>query len=265
MNMEEIKQFLLSPKLWLSAVILVASVALWIILRKCVRSFITKSDIHGKKETNIRFGAIIVKYIIAVFAIITVLQINGINVTSLITGLGIAGIIIGFALQDILKDLIMGTNIVWDEFFSVGDVVRYGNIEGKIIHFNIKVTKIADVNTGNIFTVSNRNVSEIEIISDWLDIKIPAPYEENAGRMREICEEIRAELAGIPEVTSCEFLGTDEFADSLVNYRVRLHCPPELKNPIRRKSLGIIQDVYEKNGISVPYPQADIHIKQADE
>ena len=105
-------------------------------------------------------------------------------------------------------------------------------------------------------------MSEIEIISDWLDIKIPAPYDEKVTRMRKICEEIRAELENQPDVTSCEFLGTDEFAESFINYRVRLHCPPEMKNPIRRNALGIIQDIYEKNGISIPFPQMDIHIKK---
>lgn len=257
--MNDLYKLLFSPRLWLSFCVLIVSICVWFFIRKFVRNYLKKNEICGKQETNIRFSVIIVKYLIAVFAIITVLQINGINVSSLAAGLGIAGIIIGFAIQDILKDLIMGTNIVWDEFFSVGDVVRYGNIEGKIIHFNIKVTKIADINTGNIFTVSNRNVSEIEIISDWLDIKIPAAYEVKPSKMREVCEDIRYKSENIQEVTSCEFLGTDEFAENSVYYKVRIHCKPELKNVVRRKALGIIQDVYEKNDLVFPYSQ-NIHI-----
>lgn len=261
MIIDTIKDFFLSSQLWLSVVVIVLCVAVWIVLKKCVRRFLKRESIYGKKETNIRFIVTAIKYLIMVLAVIMVLQINGINVTSLVTGLGIAGIIIGFALQDILKDLIMGTNIVWDEFFVVGDVVKYKDIVGKITYFNIKVTKIEDINTGNKFTISNRNISEIEILSDWLDVKVPAQYEQTKGRMDKIMLEICDRAGKIDEVTACEFLGTDEFAESICYYRIRIHCPPEIRNSVRRLTLGIVQTVYEENGLSVPYPHTDVTIK----
>lgn len=259
--MDSIKAYLLSPNFFISIIIIAVCILSWMLVKKCAKRFLKRDSIYGKKETNLRYTVNLFKYIIFIFGIVVVLQLNGINVTSLVTGLGIAGIIVGFALQDILKDLIMGTTIVWDEFFSVGDVIRYGNIEGKVIRFNIKVTTIKDINTGSIFTVSNRNISEIEIISDWFDIDIPSPYEEPAEKMREIIKTICRKIEGVDEVEKCEFLGTNEFADSSIYYRIRLHCPIEKRNPFRRQALGIVQDIYEENNISIPFPQVDVHMK----
>ena len=259
--MDKFYEYFLSPHLWSSVAVIAAMVTVWILLKRYIESYMQKEAINGKKATNIHVAVAVAKCIILLFAAATVLQINGVNVSSIIAGLGVAGIIAGFAIQDVLKDLIMGVNVVWDSFFSVGDVVRYKNIEGKVIFFNIKTTKIYDINTGNIFTVCNRNIYEIEKISDWVDIIVPASYEESADRMRKVCKAICEEIKLAENVESCEFLGTDAFCESFVNYRIRLHCPPEFKLMAQRAALGVVQDVFYKEGISIPYPQLDVHNK----
>lgn len=254
------KKYLLSPNLWASVAIIAICVAIWIVLKRLTKKHLNKNKIKGKKVGNTHFIITLVKYVITIFAVITVLQINGINVTSLVTGLGIAGVVVGFALQDFLKDVIMGTNIVWDGFFSVGDVVKYNNVVGKVTYFNIKVTKIQDIDNGNIVIISNRNISEIQRISDWVDIVIPTSYGENAEEMRAVCNEICEKIGRIPKVKKCEFLGTDEFAESSINYRLRLHCQPEKRNIMRRTALGVVQDTLAEKKITIPFNQLDVHL-----
>lgn len=258
--MEELENYLLSFKPWVSIAVLVAGVVLW----KLIKHF-TKGKIKERKHVRIKEGSIqiavnITKYIIALLVIIMILQINGVNVSAMATGLGIAGVMVGFALQDLLKDLIMGAGIVWDEFFTVGDYVKYKQYEGVVHQFNLKTTKILDANTGSMIVISNRNLNEIELISDWCDVNIPASYEIPAERMREICIEISDRCCAIPYVKSCDFLGTDKFDDSNVQYRIRIHCKEDMKNPVRRAALGVIQDVYAEKGLAVPYEQLDVHI-----
>lgn len=259
--MEKLTQLVTSSNFWISIVIIVGMFAVWFLLKKYIERYMRKEKISGRKATSTHVAIAVAKYIILLFVAVTVLQINGINVSSLITGFGVAGIIVGFALQDILKDLIMGINIVWDNFFSVGDVVRYNNIEGRVVFFSIKVTKIYDVATGNIFTVCNRNISEIEKISDWLDVIVPTSYTEDAAVMREILRKVCEEIRLMPDVKSCDFLGTDAFEESSVNYRLRIHCAPERKRPVYRAALGVVQDVFAREKISIPYPQLDVHTK----
>ena len=136
--MEELEKYLLSFKPWVSIAVLIAGIVIW----KLIKHF-TKGKIRDHKRIKIKEGSIqiavnITKYIIALLVIIMILQINGVNVSAMATGLGIAGVMVGFALQDLLKDLIMGAGIVWDEFFTVGDYVKYKQYEGVVHQFNLK-------------------------------------------------------------------------------------------------------------------------------
>ena len=181
--MQDILDFLLSPQFLLSIAIVIGVTALWILLKKTVyrriRRGLDPSKLNGKKETYLRVSANIVKYLVVILTVVLVLQINGINVSSLVTGLGIFSAMAGLALQDVLKDLIMGMNILEDDFYVVGDVVKYNGSEGTVIAFTMKTTKIQDIHTGSIITVCNRNISEIEKDSNWLDVLAPTAYEES--------------------------------------------------------------------------------------
>lgn len=254
------KDFLMSERLWHSVIFIAVCVAVWLIIRHFSNRILKKGRAESKRSANIKVLFNIIKYVLFIFAFLTLLQINGINVSSLITGLGVAGITVGFALQDILKDLIMGTNILWDDFFKAGDVVRYKNIEGIVIYFNMKVTKIRDIASGNIFTVCNRNISEIEKVSDWQSVVVPSPYDVPADKMRAVCKDVCERVSSVENVSSCEFLGTDEFAKSQINYKILIHCVPQEKYSVKRAALGIIQDVLAENEISIPFEQLDVHM-----
>ena len=258
--MESLNAYLKSADFWASILIAAFAFAACIVLKRYASKYLEKSSVTGKKENNARFMFEAVKYVIIIFAAVTILQVNGVNVSSMITGLGVAGIVVGFALQDILKDVIMGMNIIRDKFFEAGDVVRYKNIEGKVIFFDIHATKIRDINTGNIFTVCNRNISEIERVSDWVGITIPTSYEEDEKRVREVIKGLCCEIKNIKKVKSCDFLGTDEFAESSVNYRILVHCNPEYKLRVRRESLGVIQDTLRRENIAIPYTKLDVSL-----
>lgn len=258
--MDILKGILAHYQFWLSIIAIIAAVIGWKLIKQATERFFMKENMEGRRATNTGLGLMVIRYIILAMAVIFILQINGVDISALITGLGVISIVVGFALQDILKDLLMGTYIVWDKFFSIGDVVKYNDIVGKVIAFNIKVTKLHDINTDNIVTISNRNISQIEVMSDWQIIHVPASYRIPVGKARDICEDIRNKIEKLDNVTSCEFQGTDRFDESQIMYRMLIHCNPELRNIVRRQAYGIIQDVYEENGIEIPYIQLDVHV-----
>ena len=97
-------------------------------------------------------------YVIIVITVLLILQINGINVSSLLAGVGIMGAVIGLAIQDWLKDIIRGTSILSDNYFSVGDIIRYNGIEGKVVVIGLKTTKIQELKTGYIKSIANRKI-----------------------------------------------------------------------------------------------------------
>lgn len=250
-------------KFWTSAVIIAAAFFACFLLRKYAGRIIKGRNITGKKATNANAVITVLKNIIMITAIISVLQIYGIDVSSVAAGLGIVGIVVGFALQDILKDLIMGTSLMWDDFFSIGDTVIYNGKTAQVIDFNIKVTKMRMTEDDSIMTVCNRNISEVQKLSDWTTVAIPFPYEQSAVNARQICGDICVAAENGKFIKKCEFFGTDEFAESSVKYMIKIYCEPQLREYARRELLGYAQDVFAERGISVPYPQLDVHFDRA--
>lgn len=179
----------------------------------------------------------------------------------MLAGVGIVSVVVGLALQDALKDIIMGANIITDNFFSIGDVVKYKGIEGKVISFGLKTTKIQDIATNNILSITNRNIDEIEKVSNEIYIGIPAPYEIKTEKMNEIGGKITERLKLFEKVEDCKYLGLDSLEDSCIIYKIQINCKPEYKYSVKRQATQIIKDELDKNSIDVPYPQMDLHNK----
>ena len=81
-----------------------------------------------KSKTYFKLIKNIIRYIFIVLGLLIVLQINGVDVSSILAGVGIIGVVFGLAIQDWLKDIIRGSSILSDNYFSVGDIVKYKEI-----------------------------------------------------------------------------------------------------------------------------------------
>lgn len=164
-------------------------------------------------------------------------------------------------MQDALKDIIMGFNIIIDGYFSVGDVLKINDIEGKVVEIGLKATKMMDINNENFFVVANRNISEALVLSRQLDIDIPIPYELDVGVIETTMERIAKKISNLENVDDAKYKGVNEFADSAIMYKIRIHCLPEFKPQLKRDANKIIKLELDANGIRIPYKQIDIHNK----
>ena len=97
-----------------------------------------------------------------IFAIILILSNVGVNVTSLIAGVGIGGIAIAFALKEILSDLFSSFSIYFDKPFKVGDVIKVGEDIGEVQKVGIKTTRIKS-RTGEELVVSNKDLTSSRV------------------------------------------------------------------------------------------------------
>lgn len=217
------------------------------------------SRVTKKKITYIKRIRSILKYTLVIIAIILILQLNGVNVSSFVAGLGVASIIAGLALQDALKDIISGFNLIMDNYFSVGDVVRINNVDGEVVDMQLKTTKFRDVRTGDIFVISNRNISEALVLSTQVDLDVPLPYESSEQEARKLLEDALAEIAKNPEITQTEYKGIAEFGSSATIYRVRFHADPKRIPQLSRDARGVIKSKIEAAGLEIPYNQLVIH------
>ena len=216
---------------------------------------------NKKTKTYIRLIKNIGRYFFIFVTIAIILQIFGINITSMIAGVGILGIIIGFAIQDALKDIIKGFDIISDSYYQVGYVIKYKDVVGKVVSIGLKTTKLQDVNTLNMVSISNRNIDQVEVVSNLININIPIPYELKLEKAESIISDIVKELKKHQDVEECEYRGIQEFADSSLKYQVKVYCNPIKKVQVRRDCLVSIIKELECHKVSIPYNQIDIQQK----
>lgn len=224
----------------------------------------SKNELERKKKrTVIELIKNIGKYALILLVIIFILDLNGVKVTSLIASLGVASAVSALALQDTLKDIISGTSIIMDNYYVVGDYVKYKNFTGTVIQLGLKSTKIMDFD-GQVYTIANRNIDEIINLSQKTAsslIVIPTAYEEKLEKVEKILNEVVEEIKTWETIDSDKtaYIGITELADSSVNYGIRYYCSPGKVWQYKRDALRLIKSKYDKNNIKIPYNQIEVH------
>ena len=138
--MERILAYFGSYKFIFSLCTVAAALVCWLLLRHLIHRFTEKitstGALSGRRQTYLALTLNFARGLLALLALILVLQIHGVNVSSLVAGLGIIGAIVGLALQDMLKDVIMGMNILTGEYFRRGRCgeIRRGDRRGGAVY-----------------------------------------------------------------------------------------------------------------------------------
>ena len=193
--------------------------------------------------------------------ILILLSLFGVNVSSLLAGVGIASVAIGLAVQDTLKDIIRGISIISEDYFKIGDYVTINGDSGTVIRTGIRSTKIKDGLTGNIISIANRNIEKAEVSATTIHLDIPLPYELKLSKAEEIMGEIVNACIELENVEKAEYRGVSEFGDSSIKYRLVAHSLKGERAQAKRDILRAALTVMEKHHVSVPYPQLDVHRK----
>ena len=205
------------------------------------------------------------RYVILALAVLLILQLNGVNVSSMVTALGVAGIVVGFALQDSLADVIMGIHILVDGFFRVGDVIRFNEYEGEVIMVTPQTTKIRLLSDNSTLAVSNRNISQVTLVSKGNMFDVAVPYETSQEDAKRLMNCMVDRMLQVPGVDACEYRGIQDLADSAVMHRLYFECDPKLHYAVRRALNGAALQVYEEWGVDVPYNRLELMWGQSGE
>lgn len=257
--MNDFIEKLLSFRVILSIIIAIAAICIYIAVRTWTERYKKRRRDSGDRAAIFGVSASILKFLILMFGLLIILQINGINVSAIAAGLGIVSAIVGLALQDYLKDIIMGIHILADHFFTIGEGVEYEGREGVISDMSLKTTKILDIDDQSVTTVCNRNISQIRRLSDQLNIDVSLPYGEDVDLINETLAAAAETLKASEFVRDCVYLGTQGFESSAILYRLRLFCAPAQRGNVRREVYRTLQSALNGAGISVPFPQLDVH------
>ena len=252
-------------KIFWSLIAILVNVLLYEIIMNIIVKNIEKKAIKAlqknKIQTYVNLIKSITRYVFILIAILSILQIFEFNITSIIAGVGVLGVVFGLAIQDFLKDIIRGSSILSDDYFQVGDIVKYKDVEGKVLALGLKTTKIKDIRTNNIVSIANRNIEQIEIVSDVIYVKIPMPYEVPLKKAEKAVNDIIVLAKEYDTIQDCIYKGVTELADSSIEYYIQIKCNPINKFQAKRDANRSILLGLEKNKINVPYNQIDVHQK----
>lgn len=211
----------------------------------------------------INFISSIVKGILLLFVVIAALNQLGVDTTSLIALIGAAGLAVGLALQGSLQNFASGVMLIIFRPFKDGDVIDAAGVMGTVEQIGIFTTTMRTpdnreiiVPNGSIFSGTITNVSARD--TRRVDMVFGIGYDDDLLKAKQIIMDIlTADDRVLKDPAPAVALG--ELADSSVNFNVR----PWVKSS---DYWGVYSDIHERiklefdrQGISIPYPQMDVH------
>jgi small conductance mechanosensitive channel len=234
-------------------------VAGWI--RKAVKTSLEKAKVDA---SLVPFLSSMIYYVTMAVVVIAVLNLFGIETTSLIAIVGAAGLAIGLALQGTLSNFAAGVMILLFRPFRVGDWVEIAGTAGGVAEIGIFSTTL---NTGDFVRITVPNSAIYgAIIKNYsanenrrIDMVMGISYGDDIGKAiatirRVLASEERVLKDPEPDVA------VTELGDSSVNLVVRPWCKGTDYWPTRRALTQALKEQLEADGCNIPFPQRDVHL-----
>lgn len=256
--------FLKSEKFILPIVYLILGIIAHGVIKFVIKKISNNKYVDKKKKTILSLIKNILKYVIYIFVILAILSVYGVDTTGIIASLGIAGLVIGLALQDIIADFVAGIFILFDDQYTIGDVVEINGFKGEVIGFGLMSTKIKNA-TGDVLILSNSSFKEVINYSRNnvnLVITLDVAYNTDIDKLEKVLKELEEDVKKMENTTGTyNLLGVNEFSSSSIKYLVSIVCKPNCQYQIKRDYLKLIKKAFEKNNIEIPYNTVDVNIR----
>ena len=267
MNTEKIMNFLFeliaSFGLKLLASILVLLIGGKLI--KFAKKWVKTSPRLEKVDMGVRtFLSSLLGITLYVFLFISVAVILGIPTTSFITALASCGVAIGLALQGALGNLAGGIMILIFKPFKIGDFISTASVSGTVTKITIMYTvlttaenKVITIPNGSITSAVIENYSACE--ERRVDIVFSAGYDSDVEKVKGILLDAanrHRDILSDPE----PFARLTNHGDSALEFTLRVWCKAEKYWDVKFDLLEAVKKDFDANGISIPYPQMEVHV-----
>ncbi len=249
-------------KLLGAIIILIVGLKLTSWLSKWIR---TSSKLE-KLDISLRsFLASFIKIVIYIVLIITVAMILGVPATSFITILASCGVAVGLALQGSLSNFAGGLMILFFKPFKVGDYIEAAGETGTVAEISVVYTELLTVDNKRI-TVPNGTLTN-SIIKNYsseelrrVDLTFSVAYDSDDEKVKSIIKDvIQAQPQALKDPEP--FVHLSEHADNALIYTVRVWCKNADYWTVHFDILEGVKASFDQNGITIPFPQMDVHIK----
>ena len=234
------------------------------LLLRAVRKIMQAQDVD---QTLASFVVSLSRMVLMLFVIIAAISALGIQTTSFIAVLGAAGLAIGLALQGSLSNFASGVLIVLFRPYKVGDFIEAAGISGTVVEVEI-LTTVFKTGDNKRVIVPNGQVMN-SIITNYsandtrrVDMVVGVSYDDDLDKVRATLEELVAADERILDDPAHK-IAVAELADSSVNFIVRPWVNSDDYWGVKLDLTEAIKKRFDKEGISFPFPQQDVHLYKA--
>lgn len=279
-TIESVKDFLLDEEIWIAAGVITLKVIFImflagifvkifkVVIRKVfeVRMKAPLRYSERRQNTLLKLLQNVVAYVVYFAALLAVLSALTIDVTGLLAGAGVLGLAVGFGAQNLVRDVITGFFIIFEDQFSVGDYVRIGASEGSVQEIGLRTTKLKGLN-GEIHIFPNGTI--VEVINYSLNnsiaiVDVSVALETDIPKAEELIGEF---LSSLPEkyeqlVKEPELLGVQNLAASEVVMRITAETKPMQHFAVARIIRRDLKIFMDEHGIEIPYPKMVMYQKK---
>jgi len=229
-----------------------------------LRKFMRKQNIEETLET---FVCNLVRVALLVVVVIAAISQLGIETTSFIAIFGAAGLAVGLALQGSLSNFASGVLIVLFRPYKVGDFIEGAGVSGSVEHVHIMTTILKTGDNKQVIIPNSKIMGSI--ITNFsanptrrVDMVVGVSYSDDLDKVRSIIQELVAADDRILDEPACT-IAVSALADSSVNFVVRPWVNTSDYWPVMFGLTEAIKKRFDKEGISIPFPQQDVHVYKA--
>ena len=198
---------------------------------------------------------------------VVVLDRLGIDIKPILAGAGIVGLGVGLGSQSLVKDVINGLFILFQDILNVGDWVTVGDKSGLVESIGLRALRLRDL-AGNVHVIPNSAVETVTNMTKGFSryvFDVGVAYREDVDEVIEVLREIGTEMEADPvfgpDMTApLEILGLDRFDDSAVVIRARATTKPMRQWAVGREFNRRMKKRFDEQGIEIPFPHRTVYM-----
>lgn len=230
------------------------------LLRLIFKKMMQKSN---RAKTVITLLDGIIKYGAAIALIFLVLQACGVNTAAIWESVGVITLIVGLGAQSLIADIIAGVFIIFEDEYSVGEIVSIDDFRGTVSEIGIRATKILDM-AGNIKIINNSDIKNVVNLSRELSLAVvdcefpyDVPLEFVEKLLKDHLEDFKASIPAIVEGPF--YKGVSGYGSSNVAVKLVAKCSEENRYQVQRDLLREYRQLFVQNGIDLSYDQVVVN------
>jgi small conductance mechanosensitive channel len=208
--------------------------------------------------------------VVAIVAALMILRELRIDIMPILTGAGIVGLAVGFGAQTLVKDLIGGFFLTFENQVRVGDVATINGTGGLVEAINLRTIVLRDLQ-GTVHVFPNGSIERLSNLTkdfSYYVVDVGVAYKEDTDAVAAVLQEVGADLLADPAygasiLAPLEVLGVDDFGDSQVTIKVRIKTLPIRQWEVGRELRRRIKNTFDAKGIEIPFPHVSVYFGEA--